>query len=237
MIQVTQLHDWDITPAAAIEIQNALAAKVIRHDDFDEIQHVAGIDVGFEDNGGTTRAAVCILDLENLNPVDYSLAKRPTGFPYIPGLLSFREIPAILQALENIKTIPQMLLCDGQGCAHPRRLGIASHLGVLTGIPSIGVGKSRLIGRHQAVPNERGAWVPLIDKKETVGAVLRTRVNVNPLYISTGHKIGLESAIKYVMRCTTRYKLPEPTRLADRLASNKNGVKKNLTQRRRAHKE
>lgn len=225
MIQVTQLHEWNVAPATAIEIQNTLAAKVIRHDTFDEIQYVAGIDVGFEDNGRVTRAAVCILDLESLHPVDYVLARHPTEFPYIPGLLSFREIPAILQALENIKTPPQMLFCDGQGYAHPRRLGIASHLGVLTNLPSIGVGKSRLIGRHQPVPNERGSWVPLIHNDETVGAVLRTRINVNPLYISAGHKISLESAIQYVMRCLTRYKLPEPTRLADRLASRKTDLK------------
>lgn len=225
MIQVTQLHNWNVTPSAAIEIQTTLAAKIIPHDLFDEVHYVAGIDVGFEDNGRITRAAVCILDLETLRPVEQAIARLPTEFPYIPGLLSFREIPAILKALGEIKQIPQMLFCDGQGYAHPRRLGIASHLGILTGITSIGVGKSRLIGQHQTVPNERGAWVPLIDKGEFVGAVLKTRVNVKPLYISIGHKISLESAIEYVMRCVTRYKLPETTRLADRLASRKGSFK------------
>lgn len=228
MIQISRLHNWDVTPATAIEIQNELAAKVVRTDVFDEIQYIAGIDVGFEDNGRITRAAVCVLDLETLRPIDHVLAKRPTTFPYIPGLLSFREIPAILQALESVKKIPQMLFCDGQGYAHPRRLGIASHLGVLTSLPSIGVGKSRLIGRHQPVPNERGSWVPLTHNEETVGAVLRTRVNIKPLYISAGHKISLKSAIRYVMRCVTRYKLPEPTRLADRLASQKDNPESSL---------
>lgn len=221
MIHISPLHSWDVTPATAIEIQNELAAKVIQCDVFDKVQYVAGIDVGFEDDGRVTRAAVCVLDLETLQPVDSALAKRPTRFPYIPGLLSFREIPAILQALETIRETPQMLFCDGQGYAHPRRLGIASHLGVLTNLPSIGVGKSRLIGRHHPVPDTRGAWTPLVDNGETIGAVLRTRVHVNPLYISAGHKISLASAIQYVMRCVTRYKLPEPTRLADRLASRK----------------
>lgn len=221
MIHISPLHGWDVTPATAIEIQHELAAKVVRHDVFDDVHYVAGIDVGFEDDGRVTRAAVCVLDLETLQPVDSALAKRPTRFPYIPGLLSFREIPAILQALEMIREAPQILFCDGQGYAHPRRLGIASHLGILTNLPSIGVGKSRLIGRHQPVPDKRGAWTPLVDNGETVGAVLRTRVHVNPLYISAGHRIGLETAIQYVMRCLTRYKLPEPTRLADRLASRK----------------
>lgn len=221
MIRIARLHDWDVTPAAAIEIQKELAAKVVRQDKFDDIHYVAGIDVGFEDDGRVTRAAVCVLDLETLQPVDEALAKCPTRFPYIPGLLSFREIPAILQALETVKKTPQMLFCDGQGYAHPRRLGIASHLGILTDLPSIGVGKSRLIGRHQSVPDARGSWTPLIHNGETVGAVLRTRVNVKPLYISAGHKISLESAVRYVTRCVTRYKLPEPTRLADRLASKK----------------
>lgn len=226
MIHVTQLHNWDVTPAAAIEIQKTLADKVIRRDAFDEIQFVAGIDVGFEDKGRITRAAVCILESNTLQVIEQTIARKPTKFPYVPGLLSFREIPAIIDALGKIRHIPQILFCDGQGYAHPRRLGIASHLGLLTGLPSIGVGKSRLIGRHQAVPNSRGAWVPLVDNGETVGAVLRTRINVNPLYISSGHKIALESAVECVMRCVTRYKLPEPTRLADRLASRKTDLRK-----------
>lgn len=221
MIQIARLHDWNVTPSAAIEIQKTLAGKVIRHDALDDVQYVAGIDVGFEDNGNVTRAAVCVLELDTLSPIEETIAKRPTQFPYVPGLLSFREIPAILTALEKIRNIPQILMCDGQGYAHPRRLGIASHLGVLTNLPSIGVGKSRLIGSHQPVANERGSWTPLMHNEETIGAVLRTRVNVNPLYISAGHRISLSSAIEYVMRCVTRYKLPEPTRLADRLASKK----------------
>jgi deoxyribonuclease V len=228
MVHITPLHSWDVTPSTAIEIQKKLAANVVQEDRFTGVHYIAGVDVGFEDNGRVTRAAVCVLDLETLQPVDYALAKRPTRFPYIPGLLSFREIPAILQALETIRETPQMLFCDGQGYAHPRRLGIASHLGLLTDLPSIGVGKSRLIGKHQPVPDTRGAWTPLVHNEETVGAVLRTRVHVKPLYISAGHKISLESAIRYVMRCVTRYKLPEPTRLADRLASQKDKLESSL---------
>ncbi len=161
-----------------------------------------------------------VLAYPSLELNDSAIARRPTSFPYVPGLLSFRELPAVLEALEQLKQLPDLLLCDGQGYAHPRRIGIASHLGVLTDIPSIGVGKTRLIGEHRPVADERGAWQPLLDKGEVIGAVLRTRKGVKPLYISAGHRISLESAIEYVMGCTTRFKLPETTRMAHKYASN-----------------
>ena len=153
------------------------------------------------------------------SPLDRAVARRPTRFPYIPGLLSFREIPAILAAMERLEVLPDLILCDGQGLAHPRRFGIACHLGVLTGFPCIGVAKTRLIGEHSAVPAAKGAWVPLMDKGERIGAVLRTRKGVKPLFISVGHRIGLDSAIAYTLACTPRYRLPETTRHAHRLAS------------------
>jgi deoxyribonuclease V len=137
----------------------------------------------------------------------------------VPGYLSFRELPAVLQALEGLTTMPDLLLCDGQGLAHPRRFGLACHLGVLTDLPSIGVAKSRLIGVHEDPPPEKGQWVALTDKGEIIGAVLRTRSKVSPLYVSLGHRISLPTAIDYVLRCTTRYRLPETTRWAHRLAS------------------
>ena len=139
----------------------------------------------------------------------------------MPGLLSFREVPALLAALEALDQMPDLLLCDGQGLAHPRRFGLACHLGVLSGLPSIGVAKSRLIGEHAEPGLEKGSWVPLLDDGETIGAVLRTRHGVRPLYISIGHRVALETAIAYVLACTPRYRLPETTRLADRLASSK----------------
>ncbi|NEQ34486.1 MAG: deoxyribonuclease V, partial [Leptolyngbya sp. SIO4C5] len=142
-------------------------------------------------------------------------------FPYVPGLLSFREVPTILVALSQLQTEPDLLLCDGQGIAHPRRLGIASHLGLLVDLPSIGVAKSRLTGTHAEVPPEKGSWVPLQDKGETIGAVLRSRTNTKPLYISSGHRVSLETAIAYVLQCTPKYRLPETTRWADKLASNR----------------
>lgn len=212
-------HSWNVTPGEAVEIQNQLRAEVILQDDLGNIDYVAGVDVGFEDDGKVTRAAIAVLEFPSLTLCEISVDRCKTGFPYVPGLLSFRELPAVLKAMEQLKQTPDLLLCDGQGYAHPRRFGIACHLGILTGIPSIGVGKTRLLGTHDPVPNQRGAWQPLLDHDEVIGGVLRTRVNVKPVYVSVGHRICLESAIDYVMRCTTRYKLPETTRQAHKFAS------------------
>lgn len=213
-------HPWNVPPQEAIAIQNRLRGLVRIEDDLPaDIRRVAGVDVGFEDNGTVTRAAVAVLDFPALTLVESRLARLPTEFPYIPGLLSFREIPALVRALDSLDTLPDLILVDGQGYAHPRRLGIACHLGVLTGLPTIGVGKTRLIGRHADVPDQRGAWVPLVDKGEEIGAVLRTRVGVQPLYVSAGHRVSLATAVDWVMRCVGRYRLPETTRQAHRLAS------------------
>lgn len=211
--------DWKgLTPQEAIHLQKESASRVVVRDDLPPVTTVAGVDVGFE-NRDTARAAVVVLRLDDLKPVDYAIARQPVPMPYIPGLLSFRECPVILEALSQLKQQPDLLLCDGQGIAHPRRLGVASHTGLLTGLPAIGVGKSRLIGRHGAVPDQKGAWVPLEDNGQTVGAVLRTREGVKPLYISPGHRISLPTAIHYVMACVTRFRLPETTRWADGIAS------------------
>lgn len=214
------LHTWDVTPQEAIAIQHTLRSRIILDDDLpDSVTVIAGVDVGFEQQGRITRAAIAVLSYPQLVLLESRIARRPTSFPYIPGLLSFREIPAILSALDPLERKPQLLLVDGQGYAHPRRLGIASHLGLVTGIPAIGVGKTRLVGTHEPVPDQRGAWVPLIHQQETVGAVLRTRLGCKPLYISPGHRISLMTAVKWVMQCTGRYRLPETTRQAHRLAS------------------
>lgn len=219
-MKLTLEHPWDLSPSEARALQNELRSQVITEDRFETPRLLAGVDVGFESQGTITRAAVAVMSFPKLAPVDQAIARQPTRFPYVPGLLSFREIPAILQALQQLKQPPDMLLCDGQGLAHPRRFGLACHLGLLTDIPSIGVAKSRLIGTHADLPETKGAWVPLLDKGEIIGAVLRTRDLINPLYISVGHRISLQSAIHYVLACTTRYKLPETTRAAHNLASN-----------------
>ena len=197
-----------------------LRSFVILEDRLSEkIDSVAGVDVGFKQGGEVTRAAVAVLDYPTLQLKDQAVAEVETRFPYVPGLLSFREVPAVLEALQKLPQVPNILLCDGQGIAHPRRFGIASHLGVLLDHPTIGVGKSRLIGTHDPVPEEKGSWVPLLDQGEVIGAVLRTRKGVKPLYVSPGHRVCLETAIFWVMSCVTRYKLPETTRWAHRLAS------------------
>ncbi|MGD8618600.1 MAG: deoxyribonuclease V [Gammaproteobacteria bacterium] len=213
------LRNWPTDVRAARAVQESLRDQVIREDALGAVHTLAGVDVGFEDGGRITRAAVVVLDFPGLGLRDQAVSRCPTGFPYIPGYLSFRELPAVLQALEQLVTLPDLLLCDGQGLAHPRRFGLACHLGVLTDLPCIGVAKSRLIGTHAALPAEKGCRVPLQDKGEVIGAVLRTRSNVSPVYVSIGHRISLETAIDYVLRATTRYRLPETTRRAHRLAS------------------
>ena len=214
-------HPWNLSPAEAMAVQRELRARVILADRLGPVRRVAGVDVGFEADGAVTRAAVAVLGYPQLELLETALARRPTEFPYVPGLLSFRELPAVLDALAQLRDPPDLLLCDGQGIAHPRRLGIASHLGLLVDIPSIGVAKTRLCGVYADPPNERGAWTPLRANGETIGAVLRTRPGVKPLYISSGHRISLETAIDYVMACCPRYRLPETTRWAHRLASGK----------------
>lgn len=213
------LHPWDGTPAQARAIQEQLRGRLVRQDDFAPIETVAGLDIGFEEQGQITRAAVVVLRFPGLEPLERALARRPTSFPYVPGLLSFREIPAALDALAKLRVEPDLLLCDGQGYAHPRRFGLACHLGLLTDLPSIGVAKSRLIGEHGTLALEKGAQTRLRHQDEIIGTLLRTRTNVRPVYVSVGHRIGLETALDYVLACTTRYRLPEPTRLAHRLAS------------------
>ncbi|HEY9748224.1 MAG TPA: deoxyribonuclease V [Allocoleopsis sp.] len=218
-MKIQPRHAWPATAEEATVIQQQLRSEIITEDQLGTVQRVAGVDVGFEAEGTITRAAIAVLSFPELQLVEQAIARRPTTFPYIPGFLSFREIPAVLDALEQITTPPDLLLCDGQGIAHPRRMGIAAHLGLLVNLPSIGVGKSLLVGKHDEVPNERGAWQPLRHRGETVGAVLRTRVGTKPLYISLGHRISLLTAIDYVMRCTTKWRLPETTRHAHKLAS------------------
>lgn len=212
-------HPWDVTPQEAVAIQERMRHRVVTHDELGPVYRVTGIDIGFEKGDGITRAAVVTLGFPDLQTQEQALVRRPTIFPYVPGLLSFREAAAALEALARLEIRPDLLLCDGQGFAHPRRFGLACHIGLLTGIPSIGVAKSRLIGRHDPVPESRGSWRPLRDGQEVVGAVLRTRSGVRPVYVSVGHRISLETAIEYVLRCTPRYRLPETTRRAHRLAS------------------
>ncbi len=209
------------TVDSATLIQETLKSQVITTDQFNQINYIAGVDVGFQDDGKLSQAAIAILSFPELKLVETQIATIPTTFPYIPGFLSFREIPAILKGLETIKINPDLIICDGQGFAHPRRFGLACHLGVILDIPTIGVAKTRFIGEHKEVDLEKGSYQPLIDQGETVGVVLRSRTNVKPIYVSIGHKISLTTAIDFVLKCTPKYRLPETTRYADHLASNR----------------
>ena len=220
-MKIQQRHPWPLTVDEAIAIQQQLRTEVITEDQLGAVQYVAGVDLGFEESGTISRAAVAILSFPDLQLKEHAIAKRPTTFTYIPGFLSFREIPAVLDALEKVSITPDLILCDGQGIAHPRRLGIACHLGLIIDLPTIGVAKSLLVGKHDELPNERGAWQPLKHRGETIGAVLRTRTGVKPVYVSSGYRVSLPTAIDYVMRCTPKYRLPETTRWADKLASDR----------------
>lgn len=217
-MKINQCHTWPTTVEEAIAIQNQLQPQVITTDQLGDVQYVAGVDVGFEDDNTISRAAVAVLSFPDLQLQEKAIARRPTTFPYIPGFLSFREIPAVLDALEKISITPDLILCDGQGLAHPRRFGLACHLGVLLNIPTIGVAKSLFIGKYDELPAEKGSWQPLRDQEEVIGAVLRSSTGVKPLYVSIGHRISLPTAIDYVLRCTPKYRLPETTRWADQLS-------------------
>lgn len=210
---------WDVSPAEARALQARLSGQAETRDRLGAPGLVAGIDVGFEDHGRITRAAVAVLRCGDLQLVESALARQPTRFPYVPGLLSFREIPAALGALATLACTPDLLLCDGQGLAHPRRFGLACHLGWLVDVPTIGVAKSRLLGEYTPPPAERGAWSPLWDRGELVGAAVRTRRGVKPLFVSPGHRVDVASAVRLTLACTDRYRLPEPSRTAHRLAS------------------
>ncbi len=201
-----------------IERQRTLAGQVITTDQLPKtLTTVAGVDVAFPNGGRTTRAAAVLMRFPDLVLIEEAVVEQPTTLPYIPGLLSFRELPAILGALAQLPR-PDLVLCDGQGLAHPRRFGVACHLGVETGLPAIGVGKSRLCGQHEKPGLTRGACSPLMDGEERIGTVLRTRQGVRPVYVSIGYKICLEQACDVVLACAPRFRLPEPIRRADRLA-------------------
>jgi len=211
-------HPWVVTLAEARTIQNELAGRVETADRLDPVERVAGVDVGFSKKD-VARAAVVVLDAETLEPCDRAVHERPVSFPYVPGLLSFREIPVVLDAFEKLALWPNLVLCDGQGRAHPRRFGLACHLGLVLDIPTIGAAKSRLTGTHGPLAPERGSRTPLLDGNEVIGTVLRTRANVRPLFVSVGNRVSLATAVNWVLRCAPRYRLPETTRHAHNLAS------------------
>lgn len=211
---------WDGSTAQARALQLDLAQRVMLKDGFArQLRTVAGFDVGFEDGGATTHASAVLLDATTLQPIAAQVARVPTTMPYVPGLLGFRELPALLAVLALLPHEPDLVFVDGQGIAHPRRLGVAAHFGVVTGLPSIGVAKQILVGDGIIPHQTRGAYTSLRDGREQIGWLLRSKVNCNPLIVSPGHRVAMASAADLVMRYVTTYRLPEPTRLADRLCS------------------
>ena len=215
------LPEWNGNTAELRALQQELAQQVTLRDAFPKpLRTIAGFDVGFEDEGATTRAAAVLLDADTLDVLDQQVARLPTRMPYIPGLLSFRELPALFEVLAMLKAPPDLAFVDGHGIAHPRRLGIAAHFGIATGLPSIGVAKKVLVGEaRMALHDMRGAFTPLRHGKEQIGWLLRSKPGCLPLIVSPGHKVAMPSAPELVMRYVGKYRLPEPTRLADRLAS------------------
>ena len=207
-----------MTPKEAQQLQIALASSVVREDCSQGVEWVAGVDVHYPEKG-LARAAAVLFHYPDLIQESVQVIEEDVAFPYVPGLLSFREAPAALRALGALPRRPGLVMVDGQGIAHPRRLGLASHLGLWLDVPTIGCAKSRLIGEADKPGTEAGAWSPLVDKGETIGAVLRTRTGVKPLYVSIGHRVDLDAAIQWVLGCCKGYRLPEPARWAHRAAS------------------
>lgn len=209
-------HSWRCTPAEAIAIQKRLSGRVVIGGRPAKLDFVAGVDLAFEKARGLGFCVIIIFEFPSMNIVEERCAADTVAFPYIPGLLSFREGPLILQAYNMLEKKPECIIFDGQGIAHPRRLGIASHLGLLLDVPSIGCAKSRLYGRFEELAPGKGARAPLVDDAGgQVGVVLRTRTGVKPVFVSPGHRVGVEEAADIVMACAGRYRVPEPTRLAD----------------------
>ena len=211
-------HPWNLAPQNAILLQQQLADRVIRKSssDLKKIRTVAGVDTHYQN--GLAIAAVVVVSIQNLATVEWVTSTQRLKFNYIPGLLAFREGPAVVDALVKLRSQPDLLIFDGQGIAHPRRIGIASHIGLLMDRPSIGCAKTRLVGRHAEPGCEKGSYALLRDRDETIGAALRTRSGVKPVYVSIGHRVDLADSIRLILQCCRRFRLPEPIRRADQLA-------------------
>ncbi|HEY9856052.1 MAG TPA: deoxyribonuclease V [Stenomitos sp.] len=212
-------HPWNLSPAEAIALQRELATRVRCEDDLGPVRTIAGVDVSMQRFADEGFAAIVVLSVPEMQVLEVAGARLPLTMPYIPGLLSFREVPLVMAAYERLEIKPDLIIADGHGRAHPRRIGIASHLGLLLDKPTIGCGKSILVGTHGELDSARGSMAPLVHHGETVGYAVRTKDNVNPVFVSCGHRVSNETAVRWVLECARGYRLPEPTRQAH-LASN-----------------
>ncbi|WP_330962009.1 deoxyribonuclease V [Photobacterium sp. 53610] len=210
-------HPWALSQEEALNLQQELADKVVPTNQLGEIKLVAGVDVAYQKDSNRLVAAVVTLNAKTLEIVETATAEDIERFPYIPGLFSFREIPPLIKAFAKLQHTPDLVVCDGQGLAHPRRFGLACHLGVIFDVPTIGCGKTRLLGEHQEPDTTRGASAPLIENDKVIGNVVRTQTNIKPIYVSIGHRISLETACEWILKLTNKYRLPETTRHADHL--------------------
>ncbi|KAF7781395.1 deoxyribonuclease V [Pseudoalteromonas rubra] len=207
--------EYPSSETEAQALQETLATQVICEDNFESISTIAGTDVAYDDATNQLVGAIVVLDANTLDIIETQVVTESVRFPYIPGLFSFRELPPLLSAFEQLTHKPDMIVCDGQGLAHPRRFGLACHLGVTLDIPTIGCGKTRLTGTHEALIETRGASAKLIDNEQVIGEVLRTQDNIKPVYVSVGHKVSLSTARDWILKLTPKYRLPETTRQAD----------------------
>ena len=217
------LHSWDLTPKEAVQLQKRLRSRIHTDLPLPDPETIAGVDVGYNRRLGLSVATVAVLGFPSLELVESAVATTPTPFPYVPGLLSFRELPPILKALDRLGTPPEMILVDGHGRAHPRRFGIACHLGLWLGIPTVGVGKTRLCGEYEEPESTKGSLSPLLHGNELLGVVLRTRTGVRPVFVSVGYGLPLEACVNWTRAVTPRYRLPEPIRQAHNLAARQTG--------------
>jgi deoxyribonuclease V len=213
-VKVERLHSWQVSPAQALDLQQRLAAQVSKNSEVTAPHFIAGVDISAGKASGMATASVVVLNYPELKLVEMKVAQGRLDLPYIPGLLSFRESPLTLAACQELTITPDLILVDGHGIAHPRRFGLASHLGLFLNTPTIGCAKSRLCGQHEEPGVEPSSYTEVKDKGETIGVALRTKLGVKPIYVSIGHKVDLQTAIHWVMKCCCGYRLPEPTRLA-----------------------
>lgn len=208
-------HEWNVSEDEAIEIQTQLASLAVRSDAIGDVRRIAGVDVAYDDSDSTLFAAVVVLDAKTGKTLEIGKAVGKIGFPYVPGLFAFRELPHLLAALATLETKPDLVICDGQGIAHPRRCGLATHLGLLANVPTIGCGKTRHVGEFGSLGNERGSTTSLCDGDEVIGKVVRTQDEVKPLFVSIGHRVSLDNAVDWILKLSSKFRQPEPIRRAN----------------------
>ena len=229
-MKIHPLHTWALDREEALAVQKRLSTRIIQKNGIGQVRYLAGADLAFSRNPARAFATVLILDYPDLRVVEEQIVRQPVSFPYIPGLLAFREAPALLKAFEQLRHDPDLVIIDGQGLAHPRGFGIACHIGLWLNKPTIGCAKSHLFGDYRMPPSHRGAWTPVTGKRnQVIGAVLRTKDRTNPVHVSVGHRLDLETAVQWILACGRGYRIPEPTRQAHIFVGRSKTLAHNIT--------